>query len=300
MTRQLDLRAACEAFVAVARRESFTAGATAAGLTQSVASRRVAALEAHLGAPLFERSSRRVELTAFGRGVLASAIKLVDAAAELEDDAERARRRPIALAVPGFVDAAAAARLCADAAPDAVLELVPATPAERADGLRSGRFELALLHVEPDRAEWSSPLGVASATRGSAPRPFHFAELRGGRGAARLRRLHLSPEDDVPQVRDRVERVRNGAGLVPAQLRVAASTISAMAAAHGDDLVLATPVEAAAHGLHWHPLGELHLGRGYALGHRDAALAGRVREAIGERIPALLGATARVPAGASA
>ncbi|WP_084512332.1 helix-turn-helix domain-containing protein [Agromyces subbeticus] len=44
MPRQLDVLSACEAFVAVAERESFTAGATAAGLTQSVASRRVAAL----------------------------------------------------------------------------------------------------------------------------------------------------------------------------------------------------------------------------------------------------------------
>src|SRR5690349_18482756 len=77
MARNFDLLSACEAFVSVAEHESFTAGAVGAGVTQSVASRRIAALEAHLGGRLFERSSRRVALTAFGRSVLPGATRLV-------------------------------------------------------------------------------------------------------------------------------------------------------------------------------------------------------------------------------
>ncbi|AUH44395.1 hypothetical protein CXR04_33090 [Streptomyces sp. CMB-StM0423] len=44
----MDLVGACRAFVSVGTRESFTVGAAAAGLSQPVVSRRIAALENHL------------------------------------------------------------------------------------------------------------------------------------------------------------------------------------------------------------------------------------------------------------
>ncbi|MQS10540.1 helix-turn-helix domain-containing protein, partial [Streptomyces alkaliphilus] len=59
----MDLVEACRAFVYVSERNSFTVGAAAAGVSQSVASRRVAALERHLGRSLFERGSRRTTPT---------------------------------------------------------------------------------------------------------------------------------------------------------------------------------------------------------------------------------------------
>lgn len=290
MPRQLDLRAACEAFVAVAERESFTAGATAAGVTQSVASRRVAALEDHLGARLFERSSRRVMLTAFGRGVLPSALKLVTAAQELSDDAGRASHLTVAVGIPVHADAVAAARLRAAAAAQGMLvELLPGLPAERAEALGTGRLQLALEHVEPDRATWSTRLGIATARTSEPGTDFFFAELRQRRGHSAVRRLWLQPEDDVPAVRDRVERVRNGAGLVPSQLRIAASVVNAMSEAiGGDDLVLCAAHEAREFGLAWHPLGDVHLMRGYALSSRDGELAARFTTAAGMLLAAVL------------
>src|SRR6185369_16913237 len=53
-------------FDAVARRLSFSAAANELHLTQSAISRQIKALEEDLGAPLFSRGTRRVELSAAG------------------------------------------------------------------------------------------------------------------------------------------------------------------------------------------------------------------------------------------
>ncbi|WP_169053795.1 LysR family transcriptional regulator [Agromyces sp. H66] len=295
MARHLDLAAACEAFVAVAERESFTAGAAVAGITQSVASRRIAALEDHLGGRLFERSSRRVALTAFGRSVLPSAVKLVTAAQELVDDAVRSHQLPVTIAVPRGVHPRVAAAVSAAAAGASMtIEFLEGPPAERSEWFVTGRAQMVLQHVEPDRAHWATPLGVARLTHRSAAQehPFFLAELRPRRGAADRRRIWLQPEDDVPNVRDRLEQVRNGAGLTPGHLRIAPSLVAAMARAMADDdLVLATRAEADAFGLAWHPLGDLHVVRGYALLSRDPLLARRFTDAAGEMLSDLLGTT---------
>ncbi|MFJ9890282.1 LysR family transcriptional regulator [Streptomyces sp. NPDC091287] len=69
-------------------------GAAAAGMSQSVASRRVAALEERFGERLFERTSRRAVLTPFGRDMLPAARQLVQAAGVLLDEAEAVKHKP--------------------------------------------------------------------------------------------------------------------------------------------------------------------------------------------------------------
>ncbi|MFC9560832.1 LysR family transcriptional regulator [Agromyces sp. NPDC056965] len=289
MARHLDLRAACEAFVSVAERESFTAGAIGAGVTQSVASRRIAALEAHLGARLFERTSRRVVLTEFGRGVLPSAVKLVDAALELSEDAERSHRLPVTVGVPHAFGQAAAATIAAAAAGRSMtVEFVPGLPAEREAAFAAGRTSLSIDPVAPDRARWATALGVGVAGPSLAEGDFFVTELRPRRGIRSLVRIWLQPEDDVPHVRDRLERVRNGAGLAPAQLRTAPSLITAMSAALGGDVVLCTSAEAGAFGLRWRALGDLRLVRGYAIAARERELGSRFLEVAGARVAELL------------
>jgi DNA-binding transcriptional LysR family regulator len=59
-----------EVFVAVAQRLSFSAAARELHLSQPSVSQQVAALERELGAQLFERTSRRVRLTAAGAALL--------------------------------------------------------------------------------------------------------------------------------------------------------------------------------------------------------------------------------------
>ena len=65
------------AFEAVARRSSFSAAAEELHLTQPAISRQVKGLEEELGAPLFNRGTRRVELTVAGTQMLRSVIPLL-------------------------------------------------------------------------------------------------------------------------------------------------------------------------------------------------------------------------------
>ncbi|MBS2537737.1 LysR family transcriptional regulator [Catenulispora sp. NF23] len=66
-----------EVFLEVARRESFTAAAGSLGYTQSAISRQIAALEASVGAPLFDRLPRGVRLTEEGRALVPHATAVV-------------------------------------------------------------------------------------------------------------------------------------------------------------------------------------------------------------------------------
>lgn len=68
------------AFVEVARETSFTRCAKAVGMAQSTLSRRVSALEASLGAPLFKRSSSGLALTEAGAAFLRLAPEVLAAA----------------------------------------------------------------------------------------------------------------------------------------------------------------------------------------------------------------------------
>lgn len=70
----LDLKA----FVAVARLSSFAHSARALNLSQPALSRRIRKLEESLGAPLLERTTRRVTLTMVGRSFLPKVQRLID------------------------------------------------------------------------------------------------------------------------------------------------------------------------------------------------------------------------------
>jgi LysR family transcriptional regulator, regulator for bpeEF and oprC len=76
------------AFLAVAEHESFTAGATALGLTRATVSAQVSELEARLGVRLLHRSTRNVRLTPAGAAYRERIVDLPGRMAE----AERAAR----------------------------------------------------------------------------------------------------------------------------------------------------------------------------------------------------------------
>lgn len=77
MSMNFDL-ADLRAFVAVAEMNSFRAAATALHLSQPAVSRRVEKLEDALGIRLFERTTRRIALTAVGRDFSHKARSLLD------------------------------------------------------------------------------------------------------------------------------------------------------------------------------------------------------------------------------
>lgn len=174
----MDLLGAWRAFVNVSEHGSFTEGAAATRIPQSVASRRIAALERHLGERLLDRSSRRATLTRFGRDMLPSAKRLVRLAEAMEHEAERARLSPFRLAVPDVCSVRDLALLDAEARRKGVyLDLHTAAPAERAELVRSREVRAALTAVPPDSGIWSVRLGRAGrvsrrvgAGSGSSPR----------------------------------------------------------------------------------------------------------------------------------
>ncbi|HEX7084571.1 MAG TPA: LysR family transcriptional regulator [Gaiellaceae bacterium] len=111
-------------FVEVARRLSFAGAARTLRLSQPSVSAHVAALERELGAQLFERTTRRVRLTAAGEALLARAETL------LRDHAEA--RRAVAAAderIDGNLTVAASLTIGGYVLPAALARLVAAHPA---------------------------------------------------------------------------------------------------------------------------------------------------------------------------
>ncbi|MCT2584542.1 LysR family transcriptional regulator [Actinophytocola gossypii] len=288
----MDVVGACKAFVAVSGYGSFTGGAAAARIPQSVASRRVAALERHLGARLFDRSSRTVVLTPFGREMLPSARRLVELADAMEDDAERARSRPFRMAVPSVCGPRPLARLVSDARRhDLNLDPRPAGPDERAELARTLEVRAALVAVPATEGTWRVPLGLAGRTDPDTP-AIHLDTLRASRvdRNARPRRVWIQPEDDVPHIRDRLTRLRDAVALRPGQVTVADSLVTATAEVLGSaDLLLCSPDQAGELGLHWRPIGGVELARGYAVTAGQRADAQRVRGLPAELVGRCLG-----------
>lgn len=287
----MDLIGSCRAFVSVSETGSFTAGAAAAHIPQPVASRRVAALERHLGERLFDRSAFRARLTPFGRDMLPSAKQLVRLADAMAHDAQRAKRRPLLLAVPDTCTVRALAELDAEARVlDIHLEFRTAAPGERAELVRTQEVRAAIAAVPADVAVWTVPLGLAGGGEPEA-NVIYLDSLRAGRSGGSPRRVWLQQEDDVPHLRDRLLRVRDSVGLPPGQVAVADSLAGAVAAVYGSsDLLLCSAAQAAEFDLHWRPIGELDLVRGFDV---TAALgddATRIRTHLRPGIARCLGA----------
>ncbi|GAA2927116.1 LysR family transcriptional regulator [Streptomyces enissocaesilis] len=291
----MDLVGACRAFVSVSEHGGFTVGAAAARMSQPVASRRVAALEERFGEQLFERTSRRAVLTPFGRDMLPAARQLVQAADVLLHEAEAVKRKPWRLAVPDVCPTAALARLVAEARGHGVrLDLRVAAPARRLELLHAQQVRAAVLAVPADEATWSVPLGLAGAQDPGVKRVY-LETLRVGRASpGPARRVWIQPEDDVPHIRDPLTRLRDAVGLRPAQLVAAAGLTSATAevlCTH--DLLLCSPAQAGELALAWRPIGEITLGRGFALTVAADGNPQYVEARLGDTIAHCLGAGAR-------
>jgi DNA-binding transcriptional LysR family regulator len=288
----MDLIASCAAFVAVSRHASFTQGAAAAGIPQPVASRRIAALERHLGALVLERSSRTVVLTPFGRDMLPTAQRLVDLADAMRDDADRARLRVFDLAVPVSCPALALARLIADGRHQGLyFDVVPAEPSQRADLVRAREVHAAITAVPPGDGTWQVPVGLAGGDRDDTT-AIYLEELRPARTAGpEPRRVWVQPEDVVPHVLDRMVRLGNAVGLQRSQITTARTVPAAVSRAiNGLDLLLCSQSEAEAWGLGWRPVGEEPFSRGYTITSADKEDGRKLRALLSTAIADCLGA----------
>lgn len=261
----VDLLSHLDAFVAVADAGSFTRGADACGVPQPVVSRRVSALEKHLGGRLLRRTSRSVELTSLGRTLLPYASDLVARADHLVEVA-RAHATDYVVALPRDADprALVAAKRAAEDT-QLALGFVEDDPAGRTAALAAGRVAAALTASPPDAASLGGPLGAGTATDELRGRRVHLDQLRRRDPDARPRVLHLDAEDDVPWVRDPVRRAAGAAGLRPDQVLVGTGRTDALTAAHEHgDVLLCTRAWATRQDLRWRDLAGVDVARSYA------------------------------------
>jgi DNA-binding transcriptional LysR family regulator len=102
----MDLLGALTTFVSVAEAGSFSAVARQTGTSHSAVTRLVSQLEEHFGVRLFQRSTRRLNLTEDGQDLLNHARHLIEAAAEMEGALGRQRSSPTGLVRVGIPVAA--------------------------------------------------------------------------------------------------------------------------------------------------------------------------------------------------
>jgi len=83
-----------QAFVQVVEHESFSAAATALGLTPSAVSKLVSRLESRLGVRLLHRSTRRLSLTSEGNTYFVRARQILSDIEDVEAEVVRSRASP--------------------------------------------------------------------------------------------------------------------------------------------------------------------------------------------------------------
>ncbi|MEU2199521.1 LysR family transcriptional regulator [Isoptericola sp. NPDC019482] len=290
----MDLENTCRAFVAVSERRSFTGAAAAIGVPQPVVSRRVAALEAHLGGSLFDRTTREVFLTELGRRLLPAAERVVEAADDLRAAATMREAPPLRLVIPEDLSPTVTATLIGDARQaGVVLRPLPAPPARRVELVRDSRADAALVVATAGAARWAAPLGWGGGgPRGGAR--VYLDELSPRRGdPGPPRRVWVTPEDDNALVGDALARHAVAAGCLPQQVRVSPLVPALAAVTTSEDLLLCTPVQARELGLSWTSPGGVDLARTHRLELRpgDPAGAASVMDALAEAVALALGAT---------
>ncbi|MET4783669.1 LysR family transcriptional regulator [Glaciihabitans sp. UYNi722] len=293
----MDLIAACRVLAEVDERGSVTRAAAALGVAQSVASRRLLALEERLGGPLLERGARRTGLTPFGRGVAPSARRLVRLADELEMDAERTLRQPVMIAVPESCSTRDLAVVDATGRADGIpIEFIRAPPPRRAELVSSAIVSIAVAAVPAEEGRWRVPLGAAG--RREYAGTLHLSALRRsrvvrpGHDVDTGSRLHITPEDDLPHVRDVISRAGFAAGLVPGQLPIDSSLTTSLATVLSTgDLLLCSESEARDVGLSWRPFIGVKIARGYELVASSDHDIRRVADTVSHELGAALGAS---------
>lgn len=152
MANQMELRL-LDYFCTVARTGSFTRAAEELGMAQPSLSEQIKKLEVSLGAPLFERLSRRIELTPLGEALLPKARALLEEAASLPmilDSLREGVRGDLRIgAIPTILPYFLAPRLrqFVDAYPEVNVHLREATTPDLIEQIQDGVLDIALLSV---------------------------------------------------------------------------------------------------------------------------------------------------------
>ncbi len=180
------------AFIAVADEQHFGRAAARLFISQPPLSKRIKALEEEVGVPLFERTTRRVELTAAGRVFLEHARPLLDGAVSATRAAQLAERGQVGRVELGYIHSTSYTLLptllkaCRLKLPGIELRLHELAVESQLDGLLDGRIDVALarLPIEHPRIETltvvDEPLVLA------IPAGHELARLKGSVHISRL------------------------------------------------------------------------------------------------------------------
>lgn len=142
-------------FVAVAEELHFGRAAGRLMIAQPPLSQQIQNLEREVGARLFRRTNRRVELSDAGRAFLADARRALDGAEQAVQAARRAERGEVGRLVIGFVSSATYAVLppvlrgFRRARPGVELVLRERTTAEQVEALEARQLDLGFVRTPP-------------------------------------------------------------------------------------------------------------------------------------------------------
>ena len=216
----MDLRQ-LQYFVAVCETRSFTRAATRVHVVQSALSASVSALERELGAALFTRTTRRVDLTDAGETLLADARRILAAVDQARDSVAAVTggvRGTVRLGVLHLLVTADIARALADFHRERpqvrlLLRTHPAGSAGLMQAVADDELDLAIAAVPPGQASDVSPTPLHSEPMVLICPPGHRLA---GRKQVRLTELATEPFVDVPLgwgSRTSADRLFTSAGL---------------------------------------------------------------------------------------
>lgn len=244
-------------FVYVAEARSFTEAARRAHLSTPAISKSIKRLENKLEATLFERTSRRVELTIAGQALLVHARTVLDAVAAFGHALDRPEGQicgPLAVGITDAIDTrilAPALTSLVAAHPHCVPEVRRVAPSAIASELRGGRLDIAVYFGPelPVDGAYHESLGLGAFTLlGRA------GAIEAARTPTETRGESTLPPIVVPNEFELASRQCDELGRFDIGMRVDSVELALEVAAHGAMLALVPALwadrAAASHGLH--------------------------------------------------
>ncbi|TDC87302.1 LysR family transcriptional regulator [Actinomadura sp. 7K507] len=250
-----------QCFVTVAEELHFGRAAERLGMAQPPLSQRIQRLERELGVRLFDRSSRKVELTAPGRLLLDEARDILTRVDRVYSVAERARLGEVGTVRAGLPSdlggPIVAALIAAFRArrPDLRLDLRETGTADQVRALAEGALDAGVVRHPCDSRDLElgpmlgQPLGVLlpSGARLAASPEVHLADLGG-------RDLVVSPREEAPGAHDDLLAACRRHGYAPADVHEARHPQFALGLVLAGTAVALVPRVDDTPGVTWRPL----------------------------------------------
>lgn len=271
-------------FVVLAETLHFGKAALRLSISQPPLSHQIRVLERELGAPLFERSNRRVELTPAGHALLPEARHLLEQAARTEQIAARVERGELGELRLGFVGTAALTQAVSTLIlnyrqqwPGVRLRIAELSTQEQLSAMVEHRLDFAFVRgLDAPELPQSSFGAIRLFEDGllAALPPHH--KLAATEKALAVRALRdepfvMYPQDSGTGIYDQIMALCRQAGFVPRvvqEVHSATTIMGLVAAGLGVTLVPGSFKSISAHGITYRPLLEKEAKSALWLAHR--------------------------------